>query len=298
LRRFVPVAAPAKAADPIEHVTLSRFCNRTAGPVIFRSWRRWLARRAGPLLWNRALSNNPADFFSADPVEEIGIGNIISFVDGGKGYIMDIKSAISLYEHAATNGEPALNPFNRAPLPTSFKRRVALHGKAKAGWTALKATSETQVTSLATTDVFRAIEDLGYYTDPGWFMELSRVELQRLYMELADIWYHRASLTGTDQRRIVPPPARPFPLSTHAILVMQQRALRPLLLETCRLLVSASVTRSDKQLGVMYVLGALSIVSAGAGSAYPWLVEMFAPGCVTRIVAGQIVAIHPSVMAY
>jgi hypothetical protein len=47
----------------------------------------------------------------------------------------------------------------------------------------------------------------------------------------------------------------------------------------------------------MYVLGALSIVSDGAGAAFPWLVEMFSPG-VTRIVSGKIVVAHPSVLGY
>jgi hypothetical protein len=32
----------------------------------------------------------------------------------------------------------------------------------------------------------------------------------------------------------------------------------------------------------MYVLGSLALISPGAGFAYPWLIEMFAPG-VTRL---------------
>lgn len=287
-----PRRAPAREAPPCAE-SIAR-----AGPMILRTWRRWLARRAGPLLWARAEANNPFDFFSADPVGEIPLGSVVSFVDSkGKGYIMDIASAVSLLEHAATAGETPMNPFNREPLPPTFLRRVRRHGKAKAHET-LKPQTEEQRLSLAITDVFRAIEDLGYYTDPAWFMDLSRVSLQRLYLELADIWYHRASLSATDRARIVPAPGRPFPISPQAVLVMQQRPLRQLLLDTCRLLVSAAPARADKQTGVMYVLGGLCILSAGAGAAYPWLVEMFAPGRVTQAAGNQVVVLHPSVLGY
>jgi hypothetical protein len=63
------------------------------------------------------------------------------------------------------------------------------------------------------------------------------------------------------------------------------------------MIVSAAVHRSDKQLGVMYVLGSLSIVSAEAGVAYPWLVDMFMPG-VTRIIGTDVIILHPSVLSY
>jgi hypothetical protein len=264
---------------------------------IRRVWSRWLARRAGPLLWFREESNNPDDFFSADPVKSIPLANIVSFVAEGKGYIMDIQSAISLIEHATTAKELPLNPFNRAPLPALFLKRIAMRTKTKKAWAVLQPMSEAQKLVLATTDVFRLIEDLGYYTDPSWFVELTRLQLQRFYIELADIWFHRAALTPQDRHRIVPGPRGPFGVPVTTAMIMQQKALRPLLLNTCRELVSVAENRADRQLGVMYLLGSLSIVSAGAGVAYPWLVDMFSPG-VSWVVGNGIVVQHPTVMGY
>ena len=95
-----PTAAPAAAATAataavIEHVIDSpRSLTReqtVAATKIYRRWRLWLARRAGPLLYYREESNNPSDFFSCDTVEEIPLCDIVSFVSAGKGYIMDIK---------------------------------------------------------------------------------------------------------------------------------------------------------------------------------------------------------------
>lgn len=263
---------------------------------ILRAWRLWLARRAGPLLWSREESNNPADFFSGDPVSELRIGDVISFVDAGKGYIMDIKSAVSLLEHATTNKEPPLNPFNRAPLPPTFLRRLTRHG-VKIGWASMQAVTEEQKLSLACTDIFRAIEDLGYYTDPNWFMELDRMHLQRYYMELADIWFHRAGLTVDDRNRICPAPTQAFPMSVQGSLAASHKAMRHLLLRTLRALVTATPNRADRQTGVMYALGALSLVSVGCRIAYPWMFEMFAPG-VARVVGSQIIVLHPAVLGY
>ena len=277
----------------------SDITKEAAASIIHRAWARWIARRAGPLLRFRAESNNPYDFFSGDPIGEIAIGDFVSFVDAGKGYVMDIKSATSLLEHAEKSGEAATNPFNRAAIPALFVRRVVRHRtkKTAAAWAPLVPMGEAQTISLAATDLFRLIEDLGYYTDPGWFMDLGRAELQRFYIELADIWNHRATLTLQDRMRIVPPTGRVLSVPVSTALIMQQKALRPLLLKTCKSLVSAAAARSDKQLGVMYVLGALSLVSPGAGTAYPWLTEMFSPG-VSRIHNGHLQVLHASVMSY
>jgi len=139
------------------------------------------------------------------------------------------------------------------------------------------------------------MEDLGYYTNPDWFLSLSRQGLQRFYIELADIWYHRASLSPADRTRISP--KRPFSVPVTTALVMQQKALRPLLMDTCRLLLTGAESKSDRQLGVMYIMGALSIVSAEAATANPWISEMFSPG-VTTINGAQIMVAHPVVLTY
>jgi len=296
-------AATATATTAIiEHVTDYRpEDGAAAAKIIYRSWRRWLARRAGPLLWFRDESNNPSDFYSCEPVKTIPIRDVISFVAGDKGYIMDIKSATSLIDHAKTSGEGEvpLNPFNRSPLPAIFLKRVQLHKRSALRPSIPAPTegmSDLQKLALAVTDVFRGLEDLGYYTDPSWFLDLNRMELQRLYIEIADIWKHRASLTSQDRARIVPQ-ANPLPFAVTSVLVMNQKALRHNVLNTCKLLTSAAVARSDRQLGIMYMLGALSIISPGAAVAYPWLVEMFSPG-VTRIVGSELIILHTSVLAY
>jgi len=299
-QRFVQVIVPIEV-ETIEHIprSHSRSDLITAVLKIQKTWRTWLSHRCGPLLRFKAEATNPFDFFSSDPIEEIKIGEFISFVDSGKGYVMDIKSVSSLLEHAQKNGEVPANPFNRNPLPALFLRRYQRHigKKAPSLWSNLQAASETQKHELAATDIFRSLEDLGNYTNPEWFLGLSAIGLQRLYIELADIWYHRASLSHIDRARIVPLPHKAFKMPVTTVLIMGAKALKPLLIETCKLLVTAAPSKGDRQLGGMYILGALALVSDGAGAAFPWLLEMFSPG-VSRVINGKLHLAHQSVLAY
>jgi hypothetical protein len=292
--------------ETIEHVPEVRRTDRRISDIpvdlavirIKKAWVRWIAKRAGPLLYHKELSNNPFDFFSSDPVEEISLHDFISFVDAGKGYIMDIKSIGSLLDHAKKCGEAPLNPFNRSPLTATFLARVKRHRSRKEKvqvWAGLQADTEAQRFAMATTDIFRALDDMGNYTNPEWFLSMTALELQRLYIELADIWYHRATLTAADRTRIVPTKVFKYPVTT--VLIMKIKALRPLLLETCRLLITSAVDKGDRQLGGMYVLGGFALVSAEASTSFPWLLEMFTPG-VTRIQNGVLSVAHPSVLAY
>lgn len=234
---------------------------------------------------------------------EIPLRYFISYVDSDrKGYIMDSRSVISLIDHATKSGAGEVtNPFNRAPFPALFLRRLSRQGYTPPQET-LKPVTAEQAFQLEVTDTFRAFEDLGYYTDPGWFLSLSRPQLQQLYMELADIWYHRAMLSSADRSRIVPED-RPLPVPVSTVLVMTHKALQRTAIKACRLLVTSAAARSDRQLGAMYVLGALSLVSAGAGFAYSWLVEMFSPG-VTRLLTHPVTGVqtvqvsHPMVLSY
>jgi len=303
--RFVTPGVPSPAVGGGASTEAGGLTPEVAAERIRRVWNRWLARRAGPLLRFREESNNPYDFYSSDPVEEIPLRYFISYVDSDrKGYVMDSRSVTSLLEYTSKSdagAATATNPFNRALFPPLFLRRLTRHGHTVTQET-LKPVTPEQAFQLEVTDTFRCFEDLGYYTDPGWFMALNRFQLQQLYMELADIWYHRAMLSSSDRMRIVPV-ERALPVPVTTVLIMTHKALQRTVIKACFLLVASAAARSDRQLGAMYVLGALSLVSPGAGFAYSWLVEMFSPG-VTRILTNPVTGAqsvqvsHPMVLSY
>lgn len=277
---------PQKNKNPLDYAT--------AISKVAAAWRRYIARRSGPLLWFRGESNNPTDFYTTESVENIPLRSFISFVDEtGKGYIMDIASAIALAVHANSDGEEPLNPFNRAPLPVLFLQRILRHKPAKA----------TNITtpappSAATTDLFRTMEDLGYYTDPTWFNDLRYVDLVRFYIELAHIWFTSAGLTAADRARIIPTRTHLFNVPVRIVGQLSPPTLKQTVLDNCTLFVSAAAARSDRQLGAMYVIGALSLLHYGARQAYSWMFESVAPGVTRNGGDGHIAILHPAVLNY
>jgi hypothetical protein len=142
------------------------------------------------------------------------------------------------------------------------------------------------------------MEDLGYYTDPVWFNDLRYVDLVRFYIELAHIWYTSAGLTDADRTRIIPTRTRLFTVSVRAIGNLGPSAIKQTVLDNCTLFVSAAMARSDRQLGVMYVIGALSLLHRGARQTYPWMYESVAPGVTRDGGEGQIVLLHPAALHY
>ena len=126
-------SAKAKAkggagSDAIQHIVTpiktkrepSKMAPDVAIAVLHRTWSRWIARRAGPLLHFREESNNPFDFFTGDPITDITIGHFVSFVDTGKGYVMDITSAVKLIEHEQKRQRHPPIPLRvpRCPTPS------------------------------------------------------------------------------------------------------------------------------------------------------------------------------------
>ena len=123
------------------------------------------------------------------------------------------------------------------------------------------------------------IDELNYYTNPSWFINLNVDELRCFYVELYDVWHHRAELTPEMRNIIIPAPARPFKYPVREVVAQRsQELLRKLNLDTIRMFVSAAADRSDRTLGAMYTVTALTLVCRECAETYPWLYESAAPG--------------------
>jgi len=263
-----PETEPPKTEEAEEETEeTSRQLILKACTCIQRRWLRFLAKRCGPLLKLRDKSMNSVDFYTEDAIHEIPLQFFVSFVDASRGYSMDIRSAMSLITYAERVKEPALNPFTRAPLTPVFLRRITLVKKVP------KFITAPTSFSVKITDVFCAISDLGYYTNPAWFSDLNANSLKRLYAALVEIWVHRARLSQRDRARICS--ANPFKYNFRAIDAMNMHDLQRVVLDVCELFVTSAVERSDRQLGAIYVLGCLAMVSRGAALANPGLLDQF-----------------------
>ena len=260
---------------------------------LIQKWWRWKGRlsimkRQGPARWYREISTNTSDFFSMEDIVGISGEYLFSFADTDKiVYSFDIRSFASLMEKN-TEG-PLLNPYNRQPISDTVKTKATIFIRwcRKKGidtrWAPILPATPDQRFQMKVTDIFQKIDELNYYTNPSWFINLTVDNLRCFYIELYDIWSHRAELSTEMRNTIIPSPARPFRYSVREVIVQRSLDnLRKINLDMIRMFISAAVERSDRILGAMYVITALTLVSKECAETYPWLHESAVPGIYAR----------------
>jgi len=241
-------------------------------------------RRQGPALFMPEISTNTSDFFSMEDIKNIPRHLLFSYVDTDKMvYAFDVRSISTLIEK---NTDSELqNPYNRQPLSqaniTKAMKFIRWCRKKNIDtrWAPIEPSTPDQRFQLKVTDLFQKIDELGYYTNSQWFIELDERKLRRLYVELYDIWYHRAGLTNIGRNIIIPSPARPFRYSLRDIIGSRSLDfLRKANMELLRMFVSAATEKPDRSSGAMYVLTAMTLVNKECAESYPWLYESAMPG--------------------
>uniref|UniRef100_A0A6C0DR07 Uncharacterized protein n=1 Tax=viral metagenome TaxID=1070528 RepID=A0A6C0DR07_9ZZZZ len=244
--------------------------------------------RQGPARWLRTASTNSADFYSMEEITDISGSYVFSFADTDKiVYAFDIRSFATLLEKAGK--EPPQNPYNRQPIAarTVTKALAYIKWSRKHGidtrWAPIEPTTPDQQFGLRVTDLFQKIDELSYYTNTAWFTGMSADDHRCFYVELHDIWFHRAELSNEMRNTIIPPPARPFRLLIREVVALKSlEILRKTNLDLIRMFVSAATDRSDRSLGAMYVLTAMTLVNQDCAAQYPWMFESATPGIYAR----------------
>jgi hypothetical protein len=127
-------------------------------------------------------------------------------------------------------------------------------------------------------DLFIEIDQLGNYTQVSWFSNLNLNQYIRLYRSLYEIWNYRSGLSRESRLRISPfhgPFERIFttPVYYDELTLDQIQAACVTVFET---LVFSGIDDDHRRLGAFHSLSALTIVSAGARNAMPWLYESVA----------------------
>ena len=129
---------------------------------------------------------------------------------------------------------------------------------------------------LRTTNIFNDINDLGNYTLSSWFTNLGHPQLVRFIRELYDIWTYRANLNETIKREICPFTESLFRnvhINPQLLNTFPVESIRCLVLDIMEQLVKSGINRDSRYLGTNYVLCALTLVSAEAAEALPWLYQ-------------------------
>lgn len=216
---------------------------------------------------------NQTDFYSLDDLTDVPYEQFFAFKDvGGHVYGWDIASLWNLLVRTKP-GEKLVNPYNCMPFPTDmwaslnsvFRMSKVLKINVKFSVDVDESYTQSFESKLLST--FQHIDSLGNYTDHNWVLNLNIVQLHKFLSELRDIWTHRAGIDTTTQNFI----CNHFPFVNYNLNVVNFDTLREIALNTIINLVYKGQTPEYQQLGAMYVLTALTIVSTDAANSLPWL---------------------------
>lgn len=231
----------------------------------------------GPAFRNRKSSNNIEDFMTIENVNDIDYYDFFSFKD--KDNFVYSFNILSI--HTLISKHIYQNPYNRIKFDKEFIDKILL--RAKFNKILKKQPKEMCVYqpppltfNQKIARLFQKMDELGNYTNQNWFLALRRGELCKFLYELFDIWNYRAQLSREVQISICPPNGNPFGNITPAAINHYQRTQSIRFIQQLahdimdKMLFSAS-NNETQNLGALYILSALTLVSENARSALPWL---------------------------
>jgi len=260
---------------------------------------RKVLKMRGPalMLKNRGKCTNETDFFTLTDLKEIPYSQFYSFACP-KGFIygFDISSLFQMFVSTGKDKRKGrlgdiMNPYNREIIkPNIFKKmknikKLSTLFGMNTNVELLPTQNENEIIGEANAvfnydqEVLRMcqiLDGFGNYTDTAWFINLSRSNIIRFIRELHDIWCYRAQISQQVKIAICPPNGNPFinlRNHTNTLNTMSDIELKKNYLKIIENIITKAHDDSNKTLGGMYVLTALTITSPAAAAAMPWLYE-------------------------
>tara|TARA_B100000902_G_scaffold20885_1_gene25137 strand:+ start:2387 stop:3421 length:1035 start_codon:yes stop_codon:yes gene_type:complete len=235
----------------------------------------------GECYYDKSKCSNQDDILTLEPVAEIPNTEFFSFKENKTNtyYGFSIQSFYNLcISTLKTNGTPLLrNPYTRTTISirviNDFKHLLKL---VKIFKIPICLTVEDDKTSNKTVDerindVFDIINQFGNYAQSEWFTGLTATQKQKFYRELYDIWIYRANLSTYARISICPPNGNPFINTTTTNTPLPTTASDEDIVTTMERFINSTSDESNRALGAMYILTALTLVSHDAAEAMPWL---------------------------
>ena len=230
--------------------------------------------------FNKELCNNQIDFYTLSSINNIPDQYFFSYKDDDNFvYAFDIRSFKKLVDNNCKN------PYSQKDIP---EKTISLMMKRITQMTKHNISladddddeiylTPKQKLNMSVLNVFQKIDDLNTAaggTDINWFINLPITHLKIFYKELEDIWNYRAELTLETKNRIVPN-NNVFKYTVNQIYHIHDiNKIRYHLLDEIDILVSSGITDADKNLGALWVLTALTMVSPDCASSLPWLMQI------------------------
>lgn len=225
----------------------------------------------------RPASVNTDDFLTLSSLSDFPESEImISYVDrDNKVWTFLLDSIAKLFDMNSF-----INPYTQLQFDSGFLRTIGTIRKCnelRNYITNKQSESNEEVRSVLHTciELFHLIDELDHITKIEWFMSLNIIQIITFAKMLKDIWDYRANLS--DSMRMNHTKNGKFfnkpELAIHMLYGYPREELSLLILDECKRLVTEGRTRSDKSLGALWILTALTVVNLDAKKCLPWLYE-------------------------
>lgn len=239
---------------------------------------------SGCALLKRTKCINDTDIVSLDTISTISFYQFFSFTDNNNHtYGFDIKSLHNwMYKQKHKNTNPYTREELSSTIVNAIKQKIRLSKILKFPLELIIQDTvpinhrQAQTYEFRVLKVFQTIDELGNYTNPDWFLSLSRYQKTRFIRELYDIWFYRLDLTSNVRNSISPRgnPFRRFALNIQIdIIAVNEEVLNKFILSVIEEFVYYGISDDYRNLGASYVLTALTLVSSEAAIALPWLYQ-------------------------
>lgn len=244
----------------------------------------------GPAFKKREICVNDQDFFSLEKLSQIDYVNFFTEEDNGKYYGFDIVSIYNFIRNERSEGKKYKNPFTNCDFGTPriyhrLKRFIKLSRILNTGLNINSIEEEnnnsnTDTFEFKVRDLFHYVDTMGNYSNPDWFLNLSRNGLVKFIRELHDIWNYRADLSQQAKINICNPHGNPFicrhsrlPLISIITDMIPTESIKIRALLIMENMIKYSINPENSAIGCYYLLGALTLVSQDAADALPWLYQ-------------------------
>lgn len=240
------------------------------GLKIFKHYK----RSSNGLHIDKSISVNDTDFITLEPIKEIN--NIDLFLYKEKENVQYLFKISSLFEYL--NNNKRKNPYNnknfRSNMIIRIENLMILNNILKI----IKNHEDEMLLSIKdeikfkTIDLFQKMDELGNYTNINWFLDLSAYSTYRFIRELKDIWDYRSQISDDIKKEICPPYGRPF-FNIEIDRSMNIYCVKRIALKIIHNFINSAHDSCNKNLGTLYILSALTLVSNEAAESMPWLYE-------------------------
>lgn len=242
---------------------------------------------------------NDTDFYTMEPIEEMDFLYYINYTEekSNTSYVFNVHSLMCL---VAKTGK-LHNPYTREDLTVSLSTRLlriinltyiiipendlvrinASSSSSTSGASTVFATQSALPVNPninygnKAIEIFTKIDELGNYTDVGWFNRMTNSQMHIFFIRMFHFWGH----IDRDLRHRISPRRNIFSPTTLGVESINDiRTLeenRALLLHIGEILVSDGETAEYRTLGAMYFLTVMTVVSAEARQNIPWLFDNY-----------------------